>query len=140
MTIDELLEQPYILIDILPEQVPYKSPGRYFDVEKFYLSPSRYEVIREKFASILLRLCCYYDLSLMIGEADEILQNPDPAFLFDTVRNSDQVLCLFAEDALITLKPDDLYMTVYNADARMKRLLEPLALAEGFFMREPEQA
>ena len=37
MTIEELLEKPYWIIDILPKQVPKDSPGKYFTVEDFFL-------------------------------------------------------------------------------------------------------
>ena len=33
MTIDELLETPYWIIDILPKQVSKDNPGQYFAVE-----------------------------------------------------------------------------------------------------------
>ena len=36
-TIDDLLQLPYWIIDILPEQVPKDSPGQYFAVEKYFL-------------------------------------------------------------------------------------------------------
>lgn len=40
MTIEELLEKPYWIIDILPKQVPKDSPGQYFAVEDFFLKKS----------------------------------------------------------------------------------------------------
>ena len=33
-TVDELLQCPYWVIDILPSQVPKDSPGQYFAVEE----------------------------------------------------------------------------------------------------------
>ena len=33
-TVEELLQCPYWIIDILPSQVPADSPGQYFAVEK----------------------------------------------------------------------------------------------------------
>ena len=36
-TIDELLQAPYWIVDILPEQVPADGPGQYFAVERYYL-------------------------------------------------------------------------------------------------------
>lgn len=38
MDIDELIEKPYWIVDILPEQVSKKSGGQYFAIEQFYLS------------------------------------------------------------------------------------------------------
>ena len=34
---EELLQKPYWIIDILPEQVKENSLGQYFEVERFYL-------------------------------------------------------------------------------------------------------
>ena len=36
-TIEELLQAPCWIIDILPEQVPADGPGQYFAVEKYFL-------------------------------------------------------------------------------------------------------
>ena len=35
--IEELLNKPYWIIDVLPERVPENSPGRYFAVEDYFL-------------------------------------------------------------------------------------------------------
>ena len=35
-TVEELLQCPYWIIDILPSQVPEDSPGQYFAVEKYF--------------------------------------------------------------------------------------------------------
>ena len=44
--IEEMLEKPYWIVDILPERVPADSPGRYFDVEQYYLDESRITELR----------------------------------------------------------------------------------------------
>ena len=36
-TVEELLNTPYWIVDILPEQVPADCNGQYFKVEKYYL-------------------------------------------------------------------------------------------------------
>ena len=41
MTVEELLQTPCWIIDILPFQVPETSRGQYFAVEKYYLSEPR---------------------------------------------------------------------------------------------------
>ena len=48
MLIDELLQMPYWIIDILPEQVPEDSPGQYFSVEKYFLETERMADIKQK--------------------------------------------------------------------------------------------
>ena len=138
MTIEELLDEPYLVIDILPVQVPYNSAGRYFDVEQYFLhSPLRKEV-RAKFVSLILKLYCYFDMTLVIGEEDSEQHNPDPQMLADQILQEEESLSILVKEALITINPDDLYMTVYHADEPLKNLLTPLAQAEGLFLRTPE--
>ena len=38
MSIEELLEQPYYIMDILPMQVPTDKGRQYFKVEQYYLN------------------------------------------------------------------------------------------------------
>ena len=56
---DELMEKEYMLIDILPEQVPAGSKGQFFGIEEYYLQKSRLDAIRRSFADMLLKLNCW---------------------------------------------------------------------------------
>ena len=47
-TIDELLQAPYWIVDILPEQVPADGPGQYFAVERYFLRKDRLAAVKEK--------------------------------------------------------------------------------------------
>ena len=60
--IESLLEKPYWLIDILPKQVPAGSAVQYFKAERYFLT--WLDEISWKFARILIRLNCYYDLQV----------------------------------------------------------------------------
>ena len=134
--VEALLEKPYRVIDILPEQVPENAPGRYFAVERYYLEPSRYGDIRKRFAEIVLKLYCYDDLSVLPGDGDEPHVDPEPERLADWIVSAKQHMCiLIGEDALLTIGTDDLYMTVYNADEPLTKQLELLAKANGLFLR-----
>ena len=64
MSIDELLQKPYWIIDILPMQVPKDSPGQYFAVEKYFLEEERLSEIKQKHIHVILKLNCYRDLSI----------------------------------------------------------------------------
>ena len=55
-------DRPYCIIDILPERVPSDSPGRYFEVERYFRS--RLDEIIRKFASFLNKLNCYCELEV----------------------------------------------------------------------------
>ena len=61
--LEGLLEKPYWVVDILPEQVPAGSPGQYFAVDDYFLKTPQLAVLHRKFAEILLKLNCYFDVS-----------------------------------------------------------------------------
>ena len=134
--VEELLEKPYRVIDILPEQVPAETPGRYFAVERYYLEPARYADIRKRFADIVIKLYCYYDLIVLLGDADEPLVDPEPEQLADWIESAKQHMCvLIGNDSLLMISTDDLYMTVFNADDSLTARIELLAKAKGLFVR-----
>lgn len=68
-TIEELLQAPCWIIDILPEQVPADGPGQYFAVEKYFLEKDRLAAIQQKHIHLLLKLNCYRQISVD-GEAN----------------------------------------------------------------------
>ena len=134
--VEELLEKPYRVIDILPERVPAEAPGRYFAVERYYLEPARYADIRKRFADIVIKLYCYYDLIVLLGDADEPSVDPEPEQLENWIVSAKQHMCiLIGNDSLLMISTDDLYMTVFNADESLMRRLELLAKANGLFVR-----
>ena len=133
---EELLGKPYQVIDILPERVPEEAPGRYFAVERYYLEPARFRDIRKRFADIVIKLYCYYDLIVLLGDADEPLVDPEPEQLADWIESAKQHMCiLIGNDSLLMISTDDLYMTVFNADESLTARMELLAKATGLFVR-----
>ena len=62
MTVEELLECPYWVIDLLPRQVPDHSPGQYFQIEKYFLSEPQRSAVKQKHIDLVLKLNCYRDL------------------------------------------------------------------------------
>ena len=93
--VDALFESDYCVIDILPKQVPKDSGGRYFAVEEFYLEHPRIEELYRKFANIILKLNCYFNLfvsdegadvkAFVIGTSSSWSGNPDPALLMNRI-------------------------------------------------------
>ena len=73
-TVEELLQRPYWIVDILPFQVPADSPGQYFAVEKYYLQDDRLEMIKQKHIDLVLKLNCCMDISI----SDEAVIDPPP--------------------------------------------------------------
>ena len=130
-TIEELLQTPYWIIDILPAQVPKDSPGQYFAVENYYLREQLAE-IKQKHVDLLLKLNCYRDLSL--GEAGAA--NPPPEQLAEAVRS--RYVCLMTGEAMILSEPDDTHLTLFNPDPELLRLVQTLAVAGGLFVWQPQ--
>ena len=128
---EELLQRPYWVIDILPKQVPKDSPGQYFAVEDYFRKGERFAAIKQKHISVILKLNCYRQISID-GEPGV---NPPPEHIAEEMRNRD--LYLLVDDAVILSERDDTYMTVFNPDEKLLRLIRTLAAAEGLFVWKP---
>ena len=139
----ELLEGPYRIVDILPEQVSVKAGGQYFAVERYYLQPERIRALRRRYAEILLRLNCYYDMAVSFDSCASWETNPDPEAFAERVvglSGNDFLRAVFAEQkAMIDCEPEETYLTVYDPNAVLQPLLTALAAAEGFFVWSPPQ-
>lgn len=130
-TIDELLQCPYWIIDILPSQVPENSPGQYFTVENYFLQDGRLEVIKQKHINLILKLNCYRDISL----SDETVINPLPEHVADEMRK--RYLYIMIDDSMILSEPDDTHLTVFNPDSQLLELIRQIASGEGLFVWKP---
>ena len=139
--IETLLNRPYWVIDLLPEQVPAESPGSFFAAERFFLSEEYQPALRRRFAEILLKLSCYDELEIGAPDGERLERNPEPEDLYRRVTQNRQDLCVLlpGENALITLNRDELCMTVYNPPEKLLRRIEHLAAAEGLFVWQPPQ-
>ena len=118
---------------MLPFQVPKDSAGQYFEIEKYYLSEPRLSAVKQKHIDTVLKLNCYRNLSL--DEEDEI--NPDPEYIAETMKN--RHVCIMLGDSMIVSEPDELYMTLYDPDDELLRLVTAIALAEGLHVWQHEQ-
>lgn len=131
--IEELLEKPCWVIDGLPERVPADSAGQYSALEEAFHTPELFS----KFANILLKLNCYYDLH--VNYRGEWVKNPSAAdlsaWLNDVFQTQGRILILASpEEALFTLNGDDNYMTMYDPDAVLLERTARIAGAEGLFV------
>ena len=138
---EALLNKPYWVIDILPEQVPENSAGQYFAIEKYYLQQSGITDIHRRFTDIILKLNCYSAFLVWLPDQDQQIRNPEPEKLVSWINAEQKDLCivLAGEDVLITLNHDDTYMTVYNPPEALINRLRSLALAHGLFLWQPHQ-
>ena len=131
-TIDELLESPYWIMDILPGQVPKNSPGQYFAVEEYFLEENRLAAVRQKHISVILKLNCYRDISL----DDEPEINPPPERIAEEMRK--RYLCIRVDESMILSEPDEHYMTVFNPDEELLDLIRVIAAGEGLYVWRPK--
>jgi hypothetical protein len=144
MDIDELIEKPYWIVDILPKQVAKNSNGQYFAIEQYYLSEPQSLELRKKYANLFLKLNCYFDILVLDDFAEDSecgKLNPDPkslvnCFVGEHAKNSVRLL-IRNENTLIVSNQDDTYMTVYNPSERVLALISTLAAAEGLYVWKP---
>ena len=137
---EALLNKPYWVIDILPEQVPEDSAGQYFAIERYYLQQPGITDIHHRFTDILLKLNCYSDFLVCFPDQEQQICNPEPEKLVSWINEEQKDLCivLVEEDVLITLNHDDTCMTVYNPTEALKNRLGNLATAHGLFLWQPD--
>ena len=126
-TIEELLNAPYWIIDILPKQVPAGSAGQYFAIEQ-YLRDTQLSDIKKKHVNLILKLNCYRDISL--DEGKEV--NISPEQIAEAIHK--RYVNIMVDDAMIVSDPEDTYLTIYNPDEDLITLMKELASGEGMFV------
>jgi len=126
--IEELLQAPYWIIDILPMQVPKDSPGQYFAIEDYILKEQLTE-IKRKHINVILKLNCYMDISI------EEESNPAPEKI--AVVMKDRYIYIMIGNSMILSEPDDTHMTVFNPDEQLLELIRTISTAEGLFVWKP---
>ena len=126
--IEELLNKPYWIVDILPKQVPKDSPGQYFTIEDYFLKEQLAE-IKQKHINVILKLNCYLDLSLD-GEL-----NPSPDRTAAIMM--EKYVYIMISESMILSEPDDTHLTIFNPDESLLELVRPIALSEGMFVWKP---
>ncbi|MBO4721675.1 MAG: hypothetical protein J5629_01950 [Muribaculaceae bacterium] len=136
--IEAYLSRPYWIIDILPKQVPADGAGQYFAIEKYFLSSPCLDAIYQKFANVILKLNCYYDIMVGLADDDKWLVNPTPEDLIHSVleRKSLNIL-LNNVQAMIAITGDDHYMTLYGPNEETLEIITALAAAEGLHVWKP---
>ena len=129
--VEELLEEPYWIIDILPKQVPYHCAGQYFAVEKYFLEEERLAEIKRKHINVILKLNCYRDIYI----DGENAVNPSPEHIEQEMKR--RYLCILVDDSMIVTEPDDTHMTLFGPDEELLELIKMIAAGEGLYVWEP---
>ena len=109
-------------------------------MEEYFLEPERLRALRRKFLDLILKLSCYYGLSLSADWGESWKKDPSPEEHERLFAQEDPLPPVYfliePEDALLTLRPDDLYMTVYGPGPGLLEIISALAGAEGLFTRK----
>ena len=138
-----LLEGPYWIVDILPEQVPADAAGQYFAVERYFLRRPRIVPLRRKYAEILLRLNCYVDMAVSFDSCMTWETNPDPETFAERMAllsGRNFLRAVFPQqNAMIDYDHNDTYLTAYDPGAALLDKVRALAAAEGLFVWSPPQ-
>lgn len=135
-TLDELLEMPAYVVDILPERVPASAGERFFAAEDWLLSGARGRKLRQAFADVLIKLNCYFDL-LVYREYDEGAErNPAPKKLAAWILKDrgDVNIVLEGQNVLVSVPDMSTYMAVHNANDTVLKLIRQLAASSGLFV------
>ena len=134
MDIDMFLNSPFWVIDFLPYQVPAGGKGQFFTGEDYFLKSPQIESLHWQFLSVLLKLNCYYQIKVAVG--DQWIDNPDPELIQKQIGG--RGLDVLIKNTLIQYNRDDTHMTVYNPTEELLELLRILAQSEGLFVWKPE--
>ena len=143
MTIEDFLDKPYWVIDILPKQVPANREGQYFKIEEYYLEHPQIDSVYRSFTNILLKLNCYFDFDVSTN-GEEWVKNPAPKDMEAMVSECSSeknmlYIILKPAEMMITISGDDTYMTIYNQTEDAIGLIGSLVASEGLFLWKPKQ-
>ena len=139
--INRLLEKDCYIVDFLPETVSKNSKGQFFDVEYYLLNSKKYCTLKDKFVSVILKLMCYYHISILWNGW---IDRPNPELIENAVteimvNHSGTLNCLFSdENMLLVFDWDCLNLSVYNPPEKVQKLFEQIAFSEGLFWRKAE--
>ena len=112
----------------------------YFAAEPFFQEPHRLEELYERFAVILIKLGCFYDLAFCINGVCVLPPPPRKmkTWIVGCTAGRWINVLLAEERALLTLNGEDLYMTLYHPSEELLQTLRQLAHSEGLFLRSGE--
>ena len=138
-----LLEGPYMILDILPEQVPADAPGQYFAADRYFRKPERLRALYRRFAELLIRLNCYDDMAVTFDGCEHWERNPDPetfAQRLEGLPPAGFFRAVFEDrETMMDLDPGDTNMTVFDPRGPFLDRVRSLAAASGLFLWEAKE-
>ena len=139
--VERLLEKPCYIIDFLPYQVPKACGEQFFKVENYLLNHYDRYGFRDCFIRIVLKIMCYYPVSVLWGKWIDQPEPEQAAEIIDTImknHSGDMNMLFTNNDVLLQFGWDCLHISIYNPDEEMCVLLEKLAISEGMFWRKSD--
>ena len=115
--IEDLLQTPYWIIDILPKQVQPNSLGQYFKVENYFLNTEHLQDIKQKHISI------------------NDNKNPQPEVIQEEMNK--RYLYIMIDEAMLLSEPDDTHLTLFNPSEELLELVKEIAISEGLYVWRP---
>lgn len=137
--LDDFMEKPCYIIDFLPEQVPKDCGGQFFKVEDYLLNNYKRCGLRDKFFRIILKLMCYYRVSIYW---DKWIEQPAPEQVAEIIdktlqnRYASLDILLPEQDVLLHFDADSLNLSIYNPAEEMREIMKQIAWSEGMFFRQ----
>ena len=137
--VEELLEQPYYVIDFLPRQVQKDEGYFFFEVEEYFFNSNELDRISEKFIHIILKTLCYFEFSVY---KEKWLNSVTPKKLASVIKKvvTKQkgfiYILLSQNNILIEINGGDLHISVFNCNEKIESIMKALAISEGLFLRK----
>lgn len=134
--VQELMNKPCWVLDMLPQRVEETADSHFFDVECYLLNREKRLEMKNRYVNILLKLMCYYRVFILWDGWNKHPKPEDIEGAIGTIMEncSGTLHVLFLrEDALLIFAWDCLHLSLYNGLGTMLGLAEKIALSEGFF-------
>lgn len=128
-------------MDFLPQQVPKNSGGQFFKVEDYFLAHDECYGFKDRLIRAVLKVMCYYPVSLYW---EKWIEQPTPeqvAEIVDTMvenQSGDITMVFTGKDTLLQFEWDCLNISFYNPDREMCELFDKIAASEGLFWRKAD--
>lgn len=142
LSLEQIMEKPYRIVDILPRRVPAERGEQYFRAEKVFLSEARIRELHERYLNLLLKLSCYEDIRISFDFGDHWEMNPAFESLQKRMVSGKAPWTLYAvfgsDDMMAVLNSEDTYLTIFNPTDDFPGVFGQLVQAEGLFLWEDE--
>lgn len=143
ITVEQLLEDDYWIIDILPSQIPIEKQAEYRALTDEYFESGKVAQLHRRYADILTMINSRFKTAILCMPEDEWTISPHNNDVKDAVMHHTERGCvdllLPEEETLISLQAEDLYITVYHPTEEILSLLRQAVSESGFYIWQTPQ-